>query len=109
MPNHEVFRGGYILNAFVQPRVLGNPMQVLGLKWCLRCKTEVDTDNEAANRSGIYVFKCWCQKCGEVIAYGVYNPQLVGGVEGTLQAREWVTKPMEPKRYMWEGVNNAKV
>lgn len=80
-------------------RVLGNPFTTFGLEWCSRCKGEVDTNTEASHRGTVYVFKRWCQRCGKVLKWGLWNNvPLISDTPVPAAAMEWVTKPEQDRR-----------
>ncbi len=76
------------------------PFASLGLEWCPRCKMEVDCDTQAHHQGTTYAYKRWCQRCGRVIKYGVYqNVRLLHGASPVPPAAlEWVTKPEQDRR-----------
>jgi len=80
-------------------RVLGNPFTTLGLEWCPRCRSEVDTNTAAHHRGTVYVFKRTCAVCGTVIKCGVWqNVPLLSNIPLPAAALEWVTTPDRDRR-----------
>ena len=92
---------GIILNVptpLLRRRVMGNPFGTMDYSWCARCRMEVDTDNEVSDRAGRYVFRTNCRRCGGVIAFGAFEPPLVGGTSRMLSMREWCYTPTRDRR-----------
>lgn len=80
-------------------RVLGNPFSSLGIDWCPRCESEVDTDTVASHRGTVYVFKRTCRRCGTVIKCGVWqNVPLLADRPLPPAALEWITTPGQDRR-----------
>lgn len=91
------------LNDFAKRFRLGlpsaTPFATLGLEWCQRCKTEVDTETKAHHQGSTYAFKRWCLRCGKVVSHGVYhNVPLVSHVPLPAGTMEWVTAPGQDRR-----------
>ena len=76
----------------------GNPFLTLGMEWCRVCKSEMDCDTQASHRSGIYVFKRWCLRCGTVLKWGTYAAPMITDKPIPAMAFEWVTKPEQDRR-----------
>jgi hypothetical protein len=79
-------------------RVGGNPFSSLGLDWCPKCKSEVDTDTKAGHQSGVYVYKRSCRACGTVIKSGMFCAPLIGDENLLPVALQWVTSPEKDRR-----------
>ena len=87
---------GIILNVptpLLPKRVMGNPFGTTDYAWCRHCRMEVDTNNEVGNRAGRYVFRQYCQRCGQVLAFGAFEVAHVGGPSRMLAMREWCCAP----------------
>ena len=67
--------------------------------WCARCRSEVDTETEAAHRGTTFVYRRRCGRCGLVLARGVYdNVAVVTGEPISPTAVAWTEAPGEDRR-----------
>lgn len=64
-----------------------------GEEWCSACQMYVYPQQEGRFEERVYAYKRWCQRCGGVTNYGVYNQNL--NPEIGLRAAAWAQTPEE--------------
>jgi hypothetical protein len=76
-----------------------NPFASMGLDWCPRCKTEVDTTTQSHHQGTTWAYKRTCDRCGKVIQHAVYhNVPILSDVPLPRGTMEWVTAPGQDRR-----------
>lgn len=90
------------LNDFAKRFRLGvssaSPFTSLGLEWCPRCKTEVDTETQTHHHDRTYGYKRWCRRCGYVVKYGVFDNVPILSRPTPPDALAWVKAEGEDRR-----------
>ena len=74
-----------------------NPFKSFGDDWCPLCKTGVDTEGEGHCRGEEFVYRKRCNRCGSLIAWGVYKIGMLGGNKPSGTAYDWVKEPGEDR------------
>lgn len=83
------------------PRNPFDPIQMIQhLEWCRACKMDVDVQVEAANASGIDVYRKRCKRCGGVTQHGISQRHVSGDTRKLLprKAIEFIQKRGQDRR-----------
>ena len=83
----------------VGPTSTNNPFSLFGEGWCTRCRMHVTTTTDSSYGSDTYTISQRCDRCGLVIAFGVYcNIPLFSDSDLPAMALEWVKRPGRDRR-----------
>lgn len=86
----------------VSRRLFRNPFDpqpvVEHLEWCRGCQMDVTIHVEAANADGVDVYRKRCERCGQVIQWGMGKRALIGKKPLPMKAFQFIKETGRNRR-----------